>query len=240
MATNAATAKRRKPRRILRWLVGWMLRIVLVFILGSLLWVVAYRFINPPITFTMMGDWFDGRSVTKQWMPLDEIDPAMARAVIAAEDSSFCSHPGFDYSAIAAAAARNAQGGRIRGGSTISQQTAKNAFLWQGGGFLRKGLEAWFTVLIELIWGKERIMEVYLNVAETGIGTYGVNAGSQRYFGHGSSRMTAREAAQIAAVLPLPKKRPGAAPTGFTRRYANTIQRRIAIVANEGLDACLR
>lgn len=239
MATNAAPARPKKPRRIGRRLFAWVLKLLLLFVVGSLLWVVAYRFINPPVTFTMMGDWFEGRSITKQWMPLDEIDPAMARAAIAAEDSDFCSHSGFDYAAIASAAARNAQGGRIRGGSTISQQTAKNAFLWQGGGFFRKGLEAWFTVLIELIWGKERIMEVYLNVAETGIGTYGVNAGSQRYFGHGAARMTAREAAQIAAVLPLPKKRAGKSPSGFTARYASTIQRRISVVSNEGLDNCL-
>ena len=126
---------------------------------------------------------------------------------------------------------RNASGGRIRGGSTISQQTAKNAFLWQGGGYARKGVEAWFTFLIEHLWGKRRIMEVYLNLAETGIGTYGVNAGSQRYFGHDASAMSATEAARIAAVLPLPKERGAIAPKGFTRRYGNTIAARIRVVA---------
>ena len=114
----------------------------------------------------------------------------MVRAAIAAEDSKFCSHNGFDFEAIEDAMKRNASGGRIRGGSTISQQTAKNAFLWQGGGYARKGVEAWFTFLIEHLWGKRRIMEVYLNLAETGIGTYGVNAGSQRYFGHDASAMS--------------------------------------------------
>lgn len=232
-------AKPRKRRGLVRRLIGWLLSAIGLFVILSLLWVVAYRFVNPPVTFTMLGDHIEGRSITKQWMPIGTIDRDMVRAAIAAEDSAFCAHSGFDYAAIAAAAARNAQGGRIRGGSTISQQTAKNAFLWQGGGFFRKGLEAWFTVLIELVWGKQRIMEVYLNVAETGIGTYGVNAGSQRYFGHGASNMTRREAAQIAAVLPLPKKRPGVSPTGFTRRYANSIQSRIAVVANSGLDACI-
>ncbi len=240
MAISRAPTRPRKRRPIGRRILGWVFKLILLFVVGSLLWVVAYRFVNPPVTFTMMGDWFEGRSVTKKWMPINDIDTAMARAAIAAEDSDFCSHSGFDYAAIASAAARNAQGGRIRGGSTISQQTAKNAFLWQGGGFFRKGLEAWFTVLIEAIWTKERIMEVYLNVAETGIGTYGVNAGSQRYFGHGASRMTNREAAQIAAVLPLPKKRAGKSPSGFTARYAGTIQRRISVVSNEGLDDCLR
>ena len=134
---------------------------------------------------------------------------------------------------------RNASGGRIRGGSTISQQTAKNAFLWQGGGYARKGMEAWFTFLIEHLWGKRRIMEVYLNLAETGIGTYGVNAGSQRYFGHDADAMSATEAARIAAVLPLPKERGAIAPKGFTRRYGNTIAARIPVVARDGLDACV-
>jgi len=134
---------------------------------------------------------------------------------------------------------RNASGGRIRGGSTISQQTAKNAFLWQSGGYARKGAEAWFTFLIEHLWGKRRIMEVYLNLAETGIGTYGVNAGSQRYFGHDASAMSPSEAARIAAVLPLPKKRGAVAPKGFTRRYGNTITARIGAVSRDGLDACV-
>src|SRR6185503_9785472 len=141
--------------------------------------------------------------------------------------------------AIEQAMQRNASGGRIRGGSTISQQTAKNAFLWQGGGYVRKGLEAWFTVLEEHLWGKQRIMEVYLNLAETGIGTYGVNAGSERYFGHGADAMSAVEAARIAAVLPLPKERGAIAPKGFTRRYGNTIAARISSVAHDGLDACV-
>ena len=163
----------------------------------------------------------------------------MVRAAIAAEDSKFCSHDGFDIDAIENAMKRNASGGRIRGGSTISQQTAKNAFLWQGGGYARKGMEAWFTVLIEAMWPKRRIMEVYLNIAETGIGTYGVNAGSQRYFGHDASAMSRTEAARIAAVLPLPKARGAIAPKGFTRGYGNTIAARIGVVGRDGLDACV-
>jgi monofunctional glycosyltransferase len=161
------------------------------------------------------------------------------RAAIAAEDGKFCTHNGFDLEAIEDAMKKNASGGRIRGGSTISQQTAKNAFLWQGGGYVRKGVEAWFTFLIEHLWGKRRIMEVYLNLAETGIGTYGVNAGSQRYFGHDASAMSALEAARIAAVLPLPKERGAVAPKGFTRRYGNTIVSRIPVVARDRLDACV-
>jgi monofunctional biosynthetic peptidoglycan transglycosylase len=163
----------------------------------------------------------------------------MVRAAIAAEDSKFCQHNGFDFDAIEQAMQRNASGGRIRGGSTISQQTAKNAFLWQGGGYVRKGVEAWFTVLIEAMWPKRRIMEVYLNLAETGIGTYGVNAGSQRYYGHDADAMSRTEAARIAAVLPLPKKRGAIAPKGFTRRYGGSIAARIGVVARDGLDACV-
>jgi monofunctional glycosyltransferase len=219
----------------------WAGKALLAFIAGSLLLVLIFRFVPPPFTLTMAGDLASGHGISKSWVPLNRIDPDMARAAIAAEDSSFCTHNGFDYDAIAAAMYRNAKGGKVlRGGSTISQQTAKNVFLWQGGGFFRKGLEAWFTVLIELIWPKKRIMEVYLNVAETGIGTYGVEAGSQRYFGHSASTMTRAEAARIAAVLPLPKKRAGVAPKGFTRRYGNSIAARIAVVQNDGLDACLR
>jgi len=134
----------------------------------------------------------------------------------------------------------NEQGRRIRGGSTISQQTAKNVFLWQGGGYVRKAFEAWFTLLIEAIWGKPRIMEVYLNVAETGIGTYGVEAGAMRYFHHGADRLSPAEAGRLAAILPLPKKRAAVAPRGFTRRYGGIIARRTAIVGREGLDSCLR
>ena len=222
-------------------LFGWAIKLFFLFVLLSLLWVLLYRFVPPPITFTMMGDILSGRSITKNWVPLEEIDRDMARAAIAAEDSKFCSHNGFDQDAIAAAMRRNAEGrGVIRGGSTISQQTAKNAFLWQGGGYFRKGLEAWFTLLIENLWSKQRIMEVYLNIAETGIATYGVDAGARRYFGKDATALSRQEAARIAAVLPQPKKREAKAPSGFTRRYGNSITRRIGIVARDGLDTCLQ
>ena len=231
--------KRRRQVSVPRRILGWLFKLLLVFLLGSLLWVLAYRFINPPITATMIGDLVAGRGATREWMSLDRIDRDMVRSAIAAEDSKFCRHNGFDLDAIQEAARRNASGGRIRGGSTISQQTAKNAFLWQGGGYVRKGFEAWFTLLIETMWDKRRIMEVYLNLAETGIGTYGVNAGAQRYFDHDASAMTRTEAARIAAVLPLPKKRGAVAPKGFTRRYGSTIAARITAVARDGLDSCV-
>jgi monofunctional biosynthetic peptidoglycan transglycosylase len=221
-------------------LFRWLLKGALVFIGVSLLWVVVLRFVPVPFTLTMTGDLLNGRGVTKEWTPLPDIDPDMARAAIAGEDGRFCTHNGFDWRAIAGAAARNAQGGRIRGGSTISQQTAKNVFLWQGGGYFRKALEAWFTVLIEAVWGKRRIMEVYLNVAETGIGTYGAQAAAIRYFNHGAERLTPTEAGRIAAVLPLPKRREAVDPRGFVRRHGNRLARHVGAVRRAGLDACLR
>ena len=224
-------------RRISRLL----LRTILIFVMGSVLWVAIYRFIPPPISFTMIGNAIEGKGITKDWMSIDEMSPNMALAAIAAEDGNFCTHHGFDFGAIQKAFERNMAGGRkIRGGSTISQQTAKNAFLWQNGGYLRKGLEAWFTVLIEALWPKRRIMEVYLNLAETGIGTYGANAGAMRYFRHDASHLSRSEAARIAAVLPLPKKRGAVAPTGFTRRYGDKIAARSGKVRAYGYDGCLR
>jgi len=231
--------KRRRKRSVIGRIVGWIVKLIVAFFVISTLWVLAYRFVNPPITLNMIGDLVHGRGAHKEWMPIGDTDRDMVRAAIAAEDSKFCSHHGFDFEAIEDAMKRNASGGRIRGGSTISQQTAKNTFLWNGGGYARKGVEAWFTFLIEHLWGKRRIMEVYLNLAETGIGTYGVNAGSQRYFGHDASAMSSTEAARIAAILPLPKKRGAIAPKGFTRRYGNTIDARIDVVARDGLDACI-
>jgi monofunctional biosynthetic peptidoglycan transglycosylase len=242
MAKRKSTIPRYRRRRkgsLIGRIVSWIVKLIVAFLAASILWVLAYRFINPPITFTMIGDMLSGRGAARQWMPISQIDRDMVRAAIAAEDSKFCVHHGFDYQAIENAMQRNASGGRIRGGSTISQQTAKNAFLWQGGGYARKGVEAWFTFLIERLWGKRRIMEVYLNLDETGVGTYGVNAGSQRYFGHDASAMTSTEAARLAAVFPLPKKRGAVAPKGFTRRYGNIIATRIGVVARGGLDACV-
>jgi len=218
--------------RVLRFLF-WT---VLGFVGLSFALVIFYRFVPVPVTATML---MDRNGITKDWTPLSRIDRNMVSAAIAGEDGKFCSHNGFDREAIEKAIERNAKGGRIRGGSTISQQTAKNVFLWQGGGYFRKGLEAWFTVLIEQIWGKRRIIEVYLNVAETGIGTYGVEAGAQRYFHHSAARLSRSEAARIAAALPLPKQRAVISPSGFTRRYGNTIQARIGAVRRDGLDACV-
>ena len=231
---------RRKRRPLFSRIFRLIGRAILLFVVGSVLWVLLYRFVPPPITITMLGDIAGGRSISKDWMSLARIDPDMARAAIAAEDGNFCTHHGFDFVAIQKAMAGNEAGRRYRGGSTISQQTAKNAFLWQGRSYLRKGLEAWFTMLIEAMWGKKRIMEVYLNIAETGIATYGANAGAQRYFHHDASRLSPAEASRIAAILPLPKKRDAIDPHGFVRRYGDRIARRLGGIRRGGFDSCLR
>jgi len=218
--------------RIFRWIAKGLV----AFIVFSVLLVAIYRFVPVPYTLTMA---MDERSVTKDWVPLSRIDRNMVSAVIAAEDGKFCEHDGFDTQAIEQALEERAAGKRERGASTISQQTAKNVFLWQGGSWFRKGLEAYFTFLIETAWPKRRIMEVYLNIAETGLGTYGAEAGSQRYFGHSAARLTRDEASRIAAVLPSPKTREAVNPGGFTRRYGNIIESRIASVRRDGLDACV-
>ncbi len=200
---------------------------------------VVFRFVPPPVTVTML---VDAHGITKDWTPLSRIDRNMVDAAIAAEDAKFCLHNGFDTAAIEQAMERNMRGSRIRGGSTISQQTAKNVFLWQGEGwtrYLRKGLEVYFTFLIETVWSKRRIMEMYLNVAETGIGTYGVEAGAQRYFGKSAAILSPAQAARMAAALPSPKKRSVTNPRGFTRRYGNAITARLGTVRRAGLDACV-
>jgi len=232
----------RRPARSRGW-VSWLLRkliaigVFAVVITG--LWALAYRWIDPPLTVPMIRDDIAGQHVTRTWVPLARIAPAMARAVIGGEDSSFCSHHGFDVAAIEQAAARNAASSRLRGGSTISQQTAKNAFLWPGRSYLRKGLEAYFTVLIEALWGKQRIMEVYLNIAELGPGIYGIEAAARHYFGTTAARLTPAQAARIAAILPQPILRDAADLHGKVRRHARAIERRIGVVRRDAIDGCL-
>ncbi len=222
-------------RRMTRLVV----RLVVLFFALSIGMTVVYKFVPPPVTLTML---LDPNGFDKDWSALSRIDRDMVAAVIAGEDSRFCEHNGFDTDAIERAMERNARGGKLRGGSTISQQTAKNVFLWQGTGwsrYARKGLETWFTFLIESVWGKRRIMEVYLNVAETGIGTYGVEAGAQRYYKHSAARLTGVEAARIAAALPSPRKRAVVGATGFTRRHGNAIAARSGVVRGSALDSCV-
>lgn len=169
-----------------------------------MLWVGAYRFINPPITALMVIERLRVDKLEHDWRPLDQISPNLHYAVIAAEDANFCLHGGFSLEDIKEALAEE---DRRRGASTISQQTAKNAFLWPDASWLRKGVEAGFTVLIETIWPKSRILEVYLNIAEFGIGVFGAEAAAQYYFGVSADALTRDQAARLAHMLPSPRKR---------------------------------
>ena len=230
---------RRQQGGVFHRLARFAGKAVLWFLIGSVGLTMIYRFVPVPITLTML---MDSNGFTKDWTPLSRIDRNMVDAVIAGEDAKFCTHNGFDTAAIQQAMKRNAKSERLRGGSTISQQTAKNVFLWQGTGwtrYARKGLEVWFTFLIETIWGKRRIMEVYLNVAETGIGTYGVEAGAQRYYHKSAARLSRVEAARIAAALPSPKRRSVTNASGFTRRHGNAIASRSGVVRRDALDTCV-
>ena len=186
MSKRPATKRPKAPPKkgLFRRIVGWLLTVILVFgLVGPVVVVAIYRFVPPPITWLMVQRMVEGRGFDRRWVPLSAISPRLVGSVIASEDSGFCEHHGFDFNAIQKAMANNEKGRRLRGGSTISQQTAKNVFLWPHRDSVRKGLEAWFTVLIEAIWGKPRIMEVYLNSIEWGPGVYGAEAAAQRNFG---------------------------------------------------------
>lgn len=224
-------------RRILVRIVQAGIAIFLLFHLYAL----VLRILPVPGTILMTQRAGQGEDVRKDWTSLDDISPNLVLAVIASEDAKFCEHNGIDWDAIEKAREYNKKhkGKKRRGGSTISQQTAKNVFFWNGGGMPRKAGEAWMTYVIETVWGKRRIMEVYLNVAETGIGTYGAEAGAQRYYKKSAKNLTRQEAARIAAVLPLPKKRAVHGAGGFTRRYGNSIAARIRVVQRDGLDSCI-
>ncbi len=228
-----------QKRALLPRLLYFLFRCLLWYLAITFALVLLYRFVPVPTTATML---LDSNGANRDWQSLHSISPNLYRAVIAAEDGKFCSHNGFDTDAMEKALQRNQSSKITRGGSTISQQTAKNVFLWQGSGwtrYVRKVPEFWFTFLIETFWGKRRIMEVYLNVAETGIGTYGAEAGARRYFRKSAANLSRMEAARIAAALPSPKKRAVTGARGFTRRYGNTIAARIGVVQRDGLDACI-
>ena len=225
-------ASRSWGRRIATWLAKGLLGFVAL----SLLFVALYKVVPVPVTPTMI---MDPNGFSKDWTRLSSIDRNMVAAVIAGEDAKFCTHHGFDTDAIEQAWQRNQRGGRIRGGSTISQQTAKNVFLWQGGGFFRKGLEAWFTVLIEHIWGKRRIMEVYLNVAEMGPGVYGAEAAARKYFKTDAAHLSPDQAARLVAVLPNPIKYKAGTPGKYVRGRAAHIGAAAGTVRRAGLAECV-
>ncbi|HZY79266.1 MAG TPA: monofunctional biosynthetic peptidoglycan transglycosylase [Cyclobacteriaceae bacterium] len=185
---------------------GWVWKTLSILFILHLFYILLLRWVNPPITTTQLSRWMNGDGLTRDYVGWDEISVPMKLAVISSEDQLFPFHNGFDWKSIQEAAQKNKKSKRVRGASTISQQVAKNVFLWQGRSWLRKGLEVYFTFMIELAWGKKRILEVYLNVAETGKGTFGVEAAARKYFKKPASKLTQTEAAMIAAALPNPKR----------------------------------
>lgn len=181
-------------------------RIALWIFVLHLLYIIVLRWVNPPLTITQLTNWVQGHGLKRDYVDFDAISPNIRLAVMASEDQLFPDHNGFDIKSIKKALESNKKSKRVRGASTISQQVAKNVFLWQGRSWFRKGLEVYFTFMIELLWSKERILEMYLNVSEMGTGIFGVEAAAQKYFKKPASKLTRTEAARIAAVLPNPKK----------------------------------
>ena len=222
---------------------GWLRRFVvaaLVVLVGLPLALVAlYRFIPLPVTALMIQRSLEGKGLERRWKPIRDISPSLVRSVIAAEDAGFCSHHGFEFEAMQAAWAHNARSDRLRGGSTISQQTAKNVFLWPQRSYLRKALEAGFTVLIEVGWGKRRILEVYLNTVEWGPGVYGAEAAARRNFGVGADALSPSQAARLAAILPSPLKWRAARPGPYVQRRSGRIGAAAGTIRRDGLADCV-
>ncbi|NBB50625.1 monofunctional biosynthetic peptidoglycan transglycosylase [Rhizobium sp. CRIBSB] len=202
--------------------------------------VLIHALVPPPMTLLMAEQAAKGAGLDYRWRSLDDISPRLVEAAIAAEDANFCRHDGFDMKAIEKALENNARGRKVRGGSTISQQTAKNVFLWPGRGWVRKGLEAGYTLMIETVWSKRRIMEVYLNVAEWAPGVYGAEAAARHWYGKSAEDLTAREAARLAAILPSPRRYKAASPGPYVRRRASRIQAAMGTVRNDGLASCVQ
>jgi monofunctional biosynthetic peptidoglycan transglycosylase len=204
------------------------IKLFVIFFVGlSVLWVLLYRYVNPPFTWLMITRGFERRSagkdwkIDKKWVDFDDISDPMKRAAVAAEDQKFLDHYGFDFKAMERAIDKNEHSHKLIGGSTISQQTAKNVFLWPGRSYVRKAIEAYFTLLIELFWNKKRIMEIYLNEIEMGDGIYGIQAASQAYFHKDASALTKQQAAAIASIFPDPLKWSPTNPSNYVahRQY---------------------
>ncbi|MBD3749275.1 MAG: monofunctional biosynthetic peptidoglycan transglycosylase [Sphingobacteriales bacterium] len=226
---------------ILKKLKKFVLKTLLWFFGITIAWVLFYKFINPPITYLMVERGFerkfDGKpwKIEKSWVEYKDLSLNLKKAAIAGEDARFLSHHGFDFVAMEKAYEKNQKGKKIRGGSTISQQTAKNVFLWPGRSYIRKGFEAYFTFLIELFWGKQRILEVYLNVIEMGDGVYGAESACQNYFHHSAHSLTKGEAALLIAVLPNPLKWSPAKPTAYIYHRQYLILRNIRNLERLGI-----
>ncbi|MFC7300850.1 monofunctional biosynthetic peptidoglycan transglycosylase [Cognatiluteimonas weifangensis] len=222
------------PRRRRRRWWRWLLALPLLWVLVTGLQVLALRFVDPPFSAFMaarqlaawrQGDWDYG--IVHDWRDLERIAPSLPLALVAAEDQNFPVHHGFDFEAIAKARRNNARGRKLRGASTISQQVAKNLFLWSGRSWVRKGVEAWYTVLIEALWPKRRILEVYANIAEFGDGVYGAQAAARSFFGKDASGLSPAESARLAAVLPSPRRYDARNPGPYVRRRSANIQRQM-------------
>jgi monofunctional biosynthetic peptidoglycan transglycosylase len=225
-------------RRITVFFVKWILIAGVAFVPLSAAAVFIIGWTGPPPTFNMAGTAMKGVEVRRKWVPLKDISPHIVRAVIAAEDQQFCTHDGFDRKQIAKALEDADRGRKLRGASTISQQTAKNVFLFNGGGWVRKGFETYFTFLVEKMWSKPRIMEVYLNVAEWGDGIYGIEQASEERFDKDSVQLTQKQAAALAAVLPNPNRWRVDGSYASGRRNSQ-IQTLMGVVRRDKLDTCV-
>jgi monofunctional biosynthetic peptidoglycan transglycosylase len=241
VAPRHKAKKPRKPPTLAGRILRALLLAVLMFgFIGPVAVVILYRFVPPPMTFLMIQRVFEGHGFDRRWVPLSDISPRLVGAVVASEDSGFCQHHGFDFEAMKRALASNeADPRKLRGGSTISQQTAKNVFLWPRRDYVRKGLEAYFTVLIEAVWGKPRIMEVYLNSIEWGPGVYGAEAAAQRNFGVRAKDLTAAQAARLAVIVPKPLAWKADRPGRWVKRRSGTIVKRAGVVRRQGLADCV-
>ena len=218
-------------KRLRRWLL-WS---VVSFLFISTLPVIVLRWVPPPTSAVILGRALsEGEQQDYQWVALERISPDVALAVVASEDQKFPTHRGFDLDAIKDAVKQHAQGERLRGASTLTQQVARNLFLWQGRSFLRKGLEAWLTVLLEIFWPKERILEVYLNIAETGRRTFGAQAASLKFFSRPASAITREQAALLAAVLPNPVRLQASRPSAYVIRRRNEILQQMTQLGGRG------
>lgn len=217
----------------------WAVKFVTGLVVTVHIYALILYFAPVPGTANMAGRALQGTTIYHTWVDIEDVSPHLIRAVIAAEDTRFCAHSGVDVDAIQTALDERETRGRLRGASTLTQQTAKNVFLWNGGGMARKAGEAWMAVFIDGFWGKRRVLEVYLNVAEWGDGLYGAQAAAYGRFGKPASELTAFEAARLAAVLPSPNKWRVAPAGPYVRQRTATIQARMGVVRRDGLDACV-